>query len=60
MFDATKCNVRRLLRYQETRGGDAMDEPISATQATEQLFHMYKDELYRHALFTLGNPDDAG
>lgn len=25
----------------------------------EQLFLQHKDEIYRHALFTLGNPDDA-
>jgi RNA polymerase sigma-70 factor, ECF subfamily len=36
-----------------------MDRHLSARDAAEQLFLQYKDEVYRHALFTLGNPDDA-
>ncbi len=30
-----------------------------AGEATTQLFKQYGDEIYRYALFVLGNPDDA-
>lgn len=32
---------------------------MDARSAANQLFHEYKIELYRYALFVLGNPDDA-
>ncbi|QQE78169.1 RNA polymerase sigma factor [Alicyclobacillus sp. SO9] len=32
---------------------------MDAKAAANQLFHEYKTELYRYALFVLGNPDDA-
>jgi RNA polymerase sigma-70 factor (ECF subfamily) len=32
---------------------------MDAATAANQLFHDYKTELYRYALFVLGNPDDA-
>lgn len=36
-----------------------MNDHLSGTEAAEHLFHLYKDEVYRHALYVLGNADDA-